>query len=196
MGRVESSVSLRLLLAGWLVLGVCGCGGNSGTTPIEYSKYQGAELARLAGSLDPRPASVLLIGYTTPTGNDFLAGVMKACEEELKRAKIRSAVGHIEADLMALQTGQGGISPDAVRRALADAPGADTIISFAGLPQVADAAGPRWVVLSSDPLGARAAVESGRVRIAAFPRMGPPVAGPREEADDRFEAEYEILRAP
>lgn len=186
----------RVLLVGWLALGVCGCGGNSGTTPVEYSEYQGAEMARMALSLQPRPSSVLILGYNTPTPNDFLAGVMKACEKELKREQVASSATLIEADLMALQTGQGGITQDAVRQAMAAGPGSDTIISFAGLPQAAAADGPRWVVLSSDPLAARTAVETGRVRIAAFPRMGPPVAGPREKPEERFAAEYEVLRAP
>jgi len=121
---------------------------------------------------------------------------MKACETELKREKVTSSLTRIEADLMALQTGQGGITADAARSALADKPGVDTIISFAGLPQATAADGPRWVVLSSDPLGARAAIETGRVRIAAFPRMGPPVAGPRVKPEERFASEYEVLRAP
>ena len=193
---MEPQMRMRAMLYGFFSLLVCGCGGTSGTTPVEYSKHQGSEMARLALSLAPKPAGVLLIGYTTPTPNEFLDGVMKACETELKRAKVTSGLARIEADLMALQTGQGGITPDAVRQALGEQPGVDTIISFAGLPQAADAAGPRWVVLSSDPLGARAAVESGRVRIAVFPRMGPPVTGPRDEAEDRFAAEYEVLRAP
>lgn len=185
-----------MLLAGLLALGACGCGGNSGTTPVEYSEFQGAEMARMALSLQPRPTGVLILGYNTPTPNEFLAGVMESCEKELKREKVASSVKRIEVDLMALQTGQGGITADAARSALADKPGVDTIISFAGLPQAADAAGPRWVVLSSDPLAARGAVETGRVRIAAFPRMGPPVTGPRDEPADRFAAEYEFLRAP
>ena len=193
---MEPPVKTRTLLIGFLFLMVCGCGGNPGPTPVEYSQYQGAEMARLALSLEPRPANVLLLGYTTPTANEFLSGVMKSCETELKGEKVASTVAHVEADLMALQTGQGGITADAARTVLADKPGVDTIISFAGLPQAAAADGPRWVVLSSDPLAARAAVETGRVRIAAFPRMGPPVTGPREEPADRFAVEYEVLRAP
>lgn len=189
-------MSARSFLFGLLSLVVCGCGGNSGTTPVEYSKYQGAEMARLALSLQPRPTKVLLIGYTTPTPNEFLDGVMKACESELTEEKIPAATALVEADLMALQTGQGGITANATRKALEDHPGVDTVISFAGLPQTTEATGPRWVVLSSDPLAARGAVETGRVRIAAFPRMGPPVTGPREEPADRFAAEYEVLRAP
>lgn len=184
------------VLVGWLALAVCGCGGNFGTTPVEYSKYQGAEMARLALSLDPKPENVLLLGYTTPTPNEFLAGIMKSCASELKGAKVPVAITLVEADLMALQTGQAGITPDDLTKALEGKPGVDTIISFAGLPKAAAAEGMRWVVLSSDPLAARAAVEAGGVRIAAFPRMGPPVTGPREKAEDRFAAEYEILRAP
>lgn len=193
---MEPPVRTRALLAGWLAWMACGCGGNPGPTPVEYSQYQGAEMARLALSLQPRPAGVLLLGYTTPTSNEFLAGVMKSCESELKGEKVPAAVALVEADLMALQTGQGGITADAARKALEGKPDVDTIISFAGLPQAAEAAGPRWVVLSSDPLAARGAVETGRVRIAVFPRMGPPVTGPREEPADRFAAEYEVLRAP
>ncbi|MFO1492250.1 MAG: hypothetical protein U1F87_15365 [Kiritimatiellia bacterium] len=188
----------KTLFAGLALLALTGCGGrDAGESAVDYSIYQGAEMARLALALNPAPARVLLLGYNTPTGNEFLSGVMKSCAEELAVRKVPVATALVEADLMALQTGRSGIAPADVEKALRTYPGSDTVISFAGLPQAASVAdGPRWVVLSSDPLAARQAVESGRVRIAVFPRMGPPVAGSREKAADRFAAEYEVLRAP